>query len=146
MKSSILTLIASASLAMAILAGCNTPAENVSDAQKGVNEANADLDKANKAYLADVESYRKEAAEKIATNDRSIAEFNLRIRQEKQEARIAYEKKISALEQKNSDMKKRLQDYKAQGLENWKAFKAEFARDLDELGQGFKDFTVKNNK
>ena len=50
------------------------------------------------------------------------------------------------MEQKNTDMKKRMDEYKADGKEQWKKFKAEFSRDMDELGQAFKDLTVKNVK
>jgi hypothetical protein len=41
-------------------------------------------------------------------------------------------------------MKKRMDDYKADGKENWIKFKDEFNRDMQELGKSFKDFTVKN--
>ena len=56
------------------------------------------------------------------------------------------EKKIDELEQKNSELKKRLDDYKADGKEKWEKFKAEFSHDMDELGKAFKDLTVKNVK
>ena len=41
-------------------------------------------------------------------------------------------------------MKKKMDDYKAEGKEQWEAFKTEFSHDMDELGQAFKDLTVKN--
>ena len=39
-----------------------------------------------------------------------------------------------------------MDDYKETGKENWLIFKMEFNRDMDELGQAFKDLTVKNVK
>lgn len=51
-----------------------------------------------------------------------------------------YDKKIAELEQKNSDIKKRMDDYKAKDKENWAAFKIEFSHDMDELGNSFSDF------
>ena len=37
-------------------------------------------------------------------------------------------------------------DYKADGKANWEVFKAEFNRDMDELGAAIKSFGEKNNK
>jgi uncharacterized phage infection (PIP) family protein YhgE len=138
-----------AAFAVALCSGvacCNTPAQKVENAEESVKEANKALDDANKEYLADIENFRKKSADKIAENERSITEFNERIAREKQIAKNDYKKKIALLEQQNSDMKKKMDDYKAEGKEKWSAFKAEFSRDMDELGQGFKDLTVKNNK
>ena len=132
MKKSILVLAASALITGAVITSCNTPAKKVENAQNEVNEANEKLDQANEEYLADIESYRKETADKIAANDRSIAEFNARIRREKMDAK--------------ADYKKKMDDYKAEGKENWEKFKAEFSHDMEEIGKAFKDLTVKNVK
>ena len=144
MKKSILILAISALITGAFLTSCNSPSKRVENAEDKVKEANQDLNKANEEYLADIESYRKEAADKIAANNRSIAEFNARIESEKKDAKADYKKRIAALEQKNSDMKKKMDDYKAEGKDKWKAFKIEFSHDLDEIGKAFKDLTVKN--
>ena len=146
MKKSILTIAAFACLAGGILTGCSTSAEKVENAKEDVAVANKDLNKANEEYLADLENYRKEAAAKIAANNKSIAEFNARIENKKEVAEADYKKKVAELEQKNTDIKKRLDDYKADGKTNWEAFKLEFSRDMEELGKAFKDLTVKNGK
>ena len=146
MKKSILSLAASALIAGAILTGCNTPAQKVENAENNVKEANKELDQANEEYLADIESYRKDTADKIAANNRSIAEFNARIEHEKNDAKADYKRKIAALEQKNSDMKKKMDDYKVEGKEKWEKFKMEFSHDMEEIGKAFKDLTVKNVK
>jgi len=82
MKKSTLVLSAFAMMAAMSLTSCNSPAKKVEDAQNDVKEANKDLAKANEEYLEDMESYRKETADKIAANDRSIAEFNSRIKEQ----------------------------------------------------------------
>lgn len=125
----------------AILTSCNSSAQRVENAEDNVEAANKELDDANKAYLADMENYRKETADKIAANDDSIAAFKARIANEKKDARADYEKQIAELEQKNTDMKKTLDDYKAEGKEQWELFKMDFNRNMDQLGQAFKDFT-----
>lgn len=104
------------------------------------------MEEATDDYQAEVAKYKIETADKIAANEKSIAEFNTRISTEKKEAREDYKKKIADLEAKNSDLKMKMDTYKADSKENWEKFKVEFSRDMDELGQAFKDLTVKNVK
>ena len=146
MKKSILSLTVVACLAGGFLSGCNTSAQKVENAQDNVDAAEQELNKANQEYLADVEKFRKEAAEKIALNNQSIAEFNLRIENEKAEAKAEYKKQIAAIEKKNTDLKKKMDDYKADGKDQWETFKSELNRDMAELGTAFKNLTVNNTK
>jgi chromosome segregation ATPase len=151
-RKSILPIIALVCLALvllvaaAFLTSCNSPAQKLEAAQENVKDANKDLDKANEAYLKEIEDYRKESAAKISANDKSIAAFNARIENEKKEVRDEYKKKIAELEQKNTDVKKRLDGYKADGKDNWANFKQEFSRDMDALGKALKDLTVSSTK
>ncbi len=124
----------------------STPAEKVSNAQKEVTQATKDLEAANKAYLADIETYRKETADKVTANDKAIADFKVRIETQKQSAKGTYQKQIMELEQKNTDMKKKMDDYKVDTKEKWEAFKSEFSHDMEDLGNAFKGLTVKSTK
>jgi len=146
MKKTILTLAAATFITSISLMSCDSPAQKVENAENKVSDANEDLNKANEEYLADVEKYKKETADRIEANNKSIAEFKARKALEKKEAREAYNDKIYSLEQKNSDMKKRLDEYKAEGKDSWSKFKEEFSRDMEELGKAFKDLTVTNTK
>ena len=134
------------SIIVAIIVGCTSPAEKVGVAQENVIEANKKLSDANSEYLADITKYKKETKITIAENEKSIAEFNLRVLKEKKQARVDYEAKIKALNQKNTDLKKKLDDYKATGKEDWESFKKEFNHDMDELGKAFKNFSINNVK
>jgi exonuclease VII large subunit len=146
MKKAILTLAACTLISGAFLTSCNTPSQKVENAQENVAEANQDLAQANKEYLEDMANYRTETAARIAANDESIRQFNARVAQEKMEAKADYRKKIADLEQKNRDMKLRMDNYKEEGKDKWLIFKAEFSHDMDEMGKAFKDLTVKNVK
>jgi outer membrane murein-binding lipoprotein Lpp len=128
----------------AIFASCSTPAEKVNQAESNVAEANQQLENANKEYEADIAKYKIETDDKIAANQKSIADFNARIANEKAATKEAYQKKLAELEQKESDLKKKMDEYKMDGKENWIIFKTEFNRDMDELGKALKDLTVKN--
>ncbi len=146
MKKSITILAVFTLLSGAIFTSCSTPAEKVENAENNVVKANNELDSANKEYLVDMTNFKKENDEKIAANNKSIAEFNARIDDQKATAKAEYKIKIAELEKKNTDMKKKMDDYKENGKDNWSKFKAEFSHDMDELGKAFKNFGVKNVK
>jgi hypothetical protein len=146
MKKTILIMAAGALIFSGAMTSCYSSAEKVENAQNNVVEAQDDLNKANQEYLSDIENYKKEASSKIEANNKSIADFSKRIESQKLEAKSDYQKKIDALDKKNSDLKKKLDEYKANGKDNWEMFKEEFNRDMEALGNAFKDLTVKNTK
>lgn len=143
MKKTILALAVAAFLIVVAVSSCSTPAEKVEKAEKEVIDANNNLDSAIKNYQADMDLYRVETAAMIAANEKSIADFNARIANEKREAKAKYKTKIAELEKKNTDMKKRLDDYKADGNGKWIIFKAEFTKEMNDLGRSIKDLTTK---
>lgn len=142
MKKTIFTLGVTMLIAGIMIMGCQSSTKKLENAQNEVADAYDKLDAANDEYLADVEKYRIETAERIAVNDKSISEFKTRIQYEKMVAKEDYEKKIAALEQKNSDIKKKMDEYKADGKENWLIFKKQFNNDMDELIEALKNLTM----
>jgi hypothetical protein len=138
-------ILAWATITGLTITSCNTPAQKVEIAQNTVNEAEQNLNEANQAYLADIEKFRKEADDRIALNNKSIAEFNTRMESEKADAKADYKKKIREIEKRNTDLKKKMDDYKAESKDQWDKFKTEFSKDMEELGQAFKNITIKNN-
>jgi len=146
MKKSILVFAACTFFTGAFFTGCNTPSQKVENAQENVVEANQDLAQANKEYLADIASYRQETAVEIAANEQNIAELNARMAQDKRAAKADYKKRIADLDQKNRDMKMKMDNYKEEGKDKWLIFKAEFSHDMKEIGKSFKDLTINNVK
>ena len=65
---------------------------------------------------------------------------------DKGEAKAEYDRQVNALEEKNSAMKKRMNDYKDDSASNWQSFKNEFNHDMDALGNALKDLTENNKK
>lgn len=145
MKKSIFKIALSV-FAVASITSCTSSADKLKDAEEKVIESNNELQSANDEYVSEIEAYRIETAKKIEENNRSIAAFNLRVEGEKKEAKAQYKKDIAALEQKNSDMQKKLDEYKAEGKEGWETFKAEFNHDMEELGRAFSGLTEKSKK
>jgi len=93
--------------------------------------------------MKDIESYRKEAADKISANDKIIADFKARVKNNKDQIKEDYDKTIADLEQRNKEMKKKMDDYKVDGKEMWETFKTQFSHGMDELGKAFTDLTKK---
>jgi hypothetical protein len=131
---------------MAILFfACTSNAEKIENAKDKVAEAQEDLQEAIADSVADYNKFREETDLRIRENEKSIAEYRLRISKEKAEARADYEKRIAALETRNSDMRRRLDAFKQDGRRNWQEFKTEFNKDMDELGASIKDIFRKDD-
>lgn len=119
------------------------------NASKKTDQVEADnrklnIEKEEKAHKLDEEVYRRTVIEQLEANEQSIIAFNARIASQKNEARADYEQKIAVLNNKNSDMRKKMEDFKADNAQSWEAFKIEFGHDMKELGTAFQDFTIKN--
>ena len=127
-----------------LFVSCYTSPEKVNQDNNDVKKANQDLDNINKEYEADVAKYKVETDNEISENQKRMLDFKARIANEKAATKEAYQRRLADLEQKESDLKKKLDDYKLDGKENWIIFKTEFNRDMAQLGKALKDLTVKN--
>lgn len=121
-----------------LLLACSTPAEKVTKAENDVIEAEAALELSQEQYLQDMEDFKRLNNEKIAANEKTIAEFNARVASQKKEAKEDYRKKVAALEAKNADLKSRMSDFKAESQDGWARFKADFNAEMDALAASFK--------
>ena len=124
----------------AMIISCDSPSKKVEKAEADVEAADKALEEANEAYFEDMANFRLQTDERIAANEKVIAEFNERIAKEKLDAKTDYKAKIAELEAKNNDLKKKMADYKAEGKENWEAFKIDFNKDMDALGLAIENF------
>jgi hypothetical protein len=146
MKKFIFTLTTTLLLTGSIFISCNTAAEKVDKAEVKSIKADEDFNIAKEEYLADIENFKKETTAKIDANKQMIADFNVKIEYAKNDAKAYYVEQIAILEQKNIEMKVKLDAYEESGKDNWESFKTEFNKDMNDLGEAFKNFTVKNEK
>jgi len=139
---------ASALLITALISvtACNSPEKKVESAQENVNDAKQDLKEAQNKYSEEWQKFHDDARLRITENNNQIAEYRIKIKNEKQEARVKYEKRINELEAKNHDFEVKLDQYKDNGSSNWESFKREFNHDMDELGHAIKDVFTNNEK
>lgn len=89
------------------------------------------------------EAFKLESAEKIRFNEINIADFKDQMSISKSECDTVCSEKIDKLEQKNKELKTRIERYIIR-KNTWDSFRNEFNHDLGELGRALKDLTVDN--
>lgn len=151
MKNSILVIASTLFLTVTILSGCQssgTKVENaedkVQDAKNELADSQRDLNAIRLDTISNYEQFKIEAEKILIAQEKNITEFKTRLTSEKKAINADYDKKLAELENINSELERKLADYKDDGQDKWISFKAEFNRDIDELGKAFKDLTVEN--
>jgi hypothetical protein len=144
MKTSIITLAITLITAGTMLTGCLKSDKNIENAQNKVQDAENNVAQAkhelNQAINDSIQEFKKAAQDKIILYEKNIAEFKIKLENDKKAGKAKYEKKLTELEQKNSDMKKKLVEYKEEGKEAWESFRTTFSHDMDELGNSISNF------
>lgn len=143
MKKIFFTLAIAALFIGTQLTSCRSSAKKVEVAQDKVDQANLELDQAIKDSI---QQFRTVSEVKITRYEKGIAEFKTRIAKEKKENRAKYEKTLAELEKRNSELKMKLANYRYEEQAKWEIFKADYNREMDELGKAFDDLTVKRVK
>jgi peptidoglycan hydrolase CwlO-like protein len=152
MKKSILTLAIATFVIASVATSCkpNTDKEqaaqeNVDNAKVAVTDAEVDLDESKKVATAEEwQAFKDDTNAKIDDNNAKIAELKLKIKKTGKDIDKVYQKSIDTMEQKNKNLKAKMDSYRNDVNSDWKSFKNEFNHDMDELGKSLKDFTVNN--
>ena len=111
--------------------------------EKVQNNANVVAEKV--ATADELKLFKLESELKIKKNEVSIAELNLKMNKPGSALDEVYANRIDTLEQKNQDLKSRIDNYE-KSQSDWTKFKSDFNRDLDELGNRLKNIASENNK
>jgi len=155
MKNTIIVLVGALILiSEATFTSCESSAQKVDNAKVEVQDAKQNLKDAQ--YDATVEAKRVASAEewktfkaetdvKIEYNETRIAELKAKMKTSGKTLDALYSKSVDALEQRNKELKMRMDNYE-KGQTDWEKFKTEFNHDLEGLGQAFTDLTVNNKK
>lgn len=156
MKKSIFTLAVTALMIGTILVSCQSSAKKEETAKDNLQKAQEDLDEVQ--YDAAMAAQKKAAIAKewqtlknntqatINENEIRIAELKVKMKKTGKDIDSLYAKKIDQLEQKNKDIKAKIETYKNDKNSDWESFKREYNHDMDELGKALKDITVDNKK
>ena len=150
MKKIILKIALLAFFASAMLMACdNSPenkAEKVEEAKSNLEDAKNDLNQAIADSTSDYIKFKAEAETKLSENDRTIANLKVQMKHEKKVTKMAYNKMIDDLEDKNAHLKMRIAENKETAKDKWENFKLGFNKDMDELGKSISQTAKQNMK
>lgn len=146
-------------IATTFFAGTATTGCQSSDSKSGkehdkVNMDMEHMDMEHKNSMTEVEknnsadewkAFRKDAEARIRDNETRIAEAREKMKETGKVIDAVLEKKIDLLEKRNKDLRAKLDAYE-RDQSDWESFKREFNRDMDAIGQAFRDLTVDNKK
>lgn len=137
-----------------LLSNCQTSSQKVDKAEENVADAKQEL----KEVVKDAQTeaikvadnvewtvFRDQTTLKINNNQSEISELKTKMKSTGKTMDAVYVKKIEDLEQKNKDLKVRMDNYE-KNQSDWESFKREFNHDMDALGAALKDIVVNNKK
>lgn len=130
----------------AMLTSCSSSAEKVNNAEEAVTDAEVKLQSAYAAYVEDLENHRLATRIAIEENKKLIEAYKVSIAKDKKEVLAEKTAKINELELQNADLEAKNDAYNADESSNWENFKAEFKRDMDQLGESIRNLTNKDKK
>ena len=130
-----------------VLTGCrNTPEKNIEDAKENLREAKDDVKEAVNdaltAYRDEWHTFKFDAEAKIRDNEYTMNGYKDKMVKAGATQKAIFTKKIGELEQRNADLKRRVEEYRDEGKDKWEEFKQAFTDDLDALGKSLKDLKV----
>ncbi|CAN5694844.1 hypothetical protein BH11BAC1_BH11BAC1_04860 [soil metagenome] len=144
-KANIITLSV-AFVATNLFSSCNSNEKKVEDAKEDVQEAKQDLQDVKAELNPEYPAFKTEAEIKIAENEKRIAELKEKLAKPGTATFDGMrEKRIEQLEQKNAELRSRLNAYEKEHSD-WETFKREFKHDMDGIGEAFKDLGKDNSK
>jgi hypothetical protein len=146
MMNNIVTFAVVGLVAGMLFTGCEKSSEQkVAGAKENLGEAKQDLKDAQAKYLAEWQTFKRESDSTIAVNEKRIDAFKEKMGKASTKVKAKYSKEVAELEQKNHDLKKKLDEYKDEGQSKWEEFKTNFNRDMDAIGKTMKDLFKDND-
>jgi hypothetical protein len=154
MKKSIFTLAVITCVTGTVMISCKPTTkeekesqEKVEIARDNVEDAKDSLDVAKKAATEkEWEAFKNSGDSIIRINNLRIAGLKLKMKNTGESIDTKYQNNIAVMEQKNKDLKVKMDAYKNDMNSDWQSFKREFKHDTDEIGQALKDLTINNKK
>jgi hypothetical protein len=149
MKKFIFQLAPVALVLVAMFTSFSSPAQIMEVAQNNIKETSKDPDNdasLNKEYPEDIQNYIKEREDQIAYNGQIIAGYKWEMQNQRKEIKDKYLEKLTELDQKNKDLKERINEYKIKGEKNWELFIKEFNAEMDTLAEELDTYSKLNTK
>ncbi len=145
-KATSLKLIILSFIISSAMMACRSTVSKKEEAAEKLQVAKNNFDSAQKQYNNEVITYRRESAEKMTSNAKNLNTFKTELQERRDQARIDYQKRIAILEQENTELETRMDNFKDSSKADWKQFKEKFDNDLNKLEKSVKDLTAKHKK
>lgn len=146
MKSKIqIIMFAAATLFSSIyVSSCKSPSESEnSELKDDMNAVEQDLQEVKEDAKEKYEAFKMDAETKIDANLKALEELKNDAKDKSKEVKADLDKKIDELKMKNETLREKIRDYKEEGDDKWEAFKTEFGKDMDNLGEALKEVVKK---
>ncbi len=142
-KNKLQRLITKTILILAIVSGtifisCKSALQKEKAAKDNVVEANQDLKDTKISNANNWLIFKSESEAKIVDNEQRISKLKLEMNKPGNTFDGMYRTRIEKLESKNTELKSKLNNYDGNETE-WKTFKSDFNRDMDEIGNNIKN-------
>lgn len=141
MKYTVTVLTTVTLIAGFILSGCDSSSDKMESAETSIMEAKRDMEVASSEVQAELSLYRAENADRIKEYNLTISEIKDQIENESDnDTREKLEMRLDELETTHSELKREMNNYKADGKDNWDNFKNSFGNRMDDLGNSLDNF------
>jgi hypothetical protein len=146
MKNNMIAIAAIGCMVGMLLTGCEkTSDQRVKNANENAGNAIRELKDARTEFLAEWQTFKRESEQAIEGNEKKIDAFKAKMEKGGSKVKAKYSKDVAVLEQKNQDLKKKLEEYKDDGQGKWEEFKTNFKHDMDSIGKTMKDLFKEND-
>jgi ABC-type enterochelin transport system substrate-binding protein len=125
-------------LVITFITSCQSAQQKEIAATQNIANARQDLRDAQASNADEWRVFKAKALTKIAKNERKIAKLKVKMNRPGKTLDGIYRNKIEKLENKNNELKSRLNNYDGNETQ-WKTFKSDFNRDMNEIGRNIKD-------
>ena len=126
-------LVVTGFIAGTSISGCATTSEqNAANTRQELRDDRG-------AYRTEWQSFRNESGRIIEANEKRIDAFKEKMEIAGADTKAKYNEDVAVLEQKNRELRKKLEDYKDEGRGKWVQFKTDFSQDVDGIGKTMKD-------
>ncbi|MDZ7622838.1 MAG: hypothetical protein U5J96_00095 [Ignavibacteriaceae bacterium] len=115
-------------IAGSVFTGCQN---NQDTAKEEVKKANQDMLDAQTQFEKEWQQFKSDAELKIDANQKQIDDIKAAMQTTTAKFKTKYENQLLTLEQNNIELKKKLNNYKYAGKDNWEDFKRDFNREVD---------------
>jgi len=140
------TFVVTGFVAGTLFTGCGrTSEQQVDKGREKVQEAKQQLKDTRTEYLAEWQTFKRKSEQTIEANEKRIDAFKEKMEMAGLKVKAKYSKEVTALEQKNRDLKTKLEQYKDEGQSRWEEFKTNFEHDMDAVGKTIKDLFKDND-